>query len=199
MLVNEHVKVVQDLDLSGPLALLEQHHLIGLTGCRRWARLSWPYDAAAQCEGSPIHLSAESAGFFDLVNLGEAFVPRASGMAILDGALLLFRSSLLLQVAPPEDTDAGQLADTAWSATCAEQGYSLAITNELDVVLAQPAGSINRVSQQLLVERIAQERGFDLVDEGLQDKRQPPSLPCESIALAFAIRKHMTRGPASPQ
>ena len=191
MLVNAHAHLTDPTHLGAALALLEEHALVGLAGCRRWGRMSWSRDEASECEGMLIYQSQEAQGFFELTLLGQAAIQQAHGFAVLDSALLLFKPELLKRVSPPEDAKAGLLADTEWTAHCAEQGHSLAVDLTLPVILSTPSPSKHTLSQQMLTERVAMERGFDLVKEGLDAKRQHPSLPCETLAMAQAVRHHM--------
>ena len=191
MLVNAHAHLTDPTHLGAALALLEEHALVGLAGCRRWGRMSWSRDEASECEGMLIYQSQEAQGFFELTLLGQAAIQQAHGFAVLDSALLLFKPELLKRASPPEDAKAGLLADTEWTAHCAEQGHSLAVDLTLPVILSTPSPSKHTLSQQMLTERVAMERGFDLVKEGLDAKRQHPSLPCETLAMAQAVRHHM--------
>lgn len=192
MLVNAHAHLTPDpSQLGAALALLERHALVGLAGCRRWSRMSWSRDEASECEGMLIYQSQEAQGFFELTVLGQCATRQAHGFAVLDSAVLLFKPELLKQVPSPEEARAGLLADTEWTARCAEQGHSLAVHSTLPVVLSTPSPSRHALSQQMLTERVATERGFDLVKEGLEDKRQHPSLPCETLEMAHTVRQHM--------
>lgn len=191
MLVNAHAYLTDPTHLGAALALLEKHAVVGLAGCRRWRRMSWFHDEASECEGMLIYLSQEVKGFFELTLLGQTATQQAHGFAVLDSALLLFKPQLLQQVPLPEDAKAGLLADAEWTAHCAAKGHSLAVEATLPVVLSTPNQSKYALNQQILTERVAMERGFDLLKEGLDAKRQHPSLPCETLAMAQAVRHHM--------